>query len=117
MTRTPAEELRRLQSRPLCIICGRPAEAEAIAKEFGIEKNRFSGHEVDKVNNGHTFFTGSLDIKGVTLEYYVTSSIRQGIQSFTIHSSILFHILRPRFAIHAGVCAAYYEENAEGESV
>lgn len=117
MSNTPAEELGRLRNRPLCIICGRPAEAQAIAEELGIEDNRISGHEVEKINNGHTFFTGSFNIKGKTLDYYVTSSIRQGIQSFTIHSSILFHILRPRFVIHAGVCAAYYEDDAEGQPV
>ncbi len=106
---TPAEVLRQLQSRPLCIICGRPKEAEGIAKELGVENNRVLGREVDKINDGHSFFTGSFDIKGQKLDYYITSSLRQGIQSFTIHASILFHFLKPRFAIHVGVCAAFYE--------
>ncbi len=113
---TPAEVLRQLQSRPLCIICGRPKEAEGIAKELGVENNRVLGREVDKINDGHSFFTGSFDIRGQKLDYYITSSLRQGIQSFTIHASILFHILKPRFAIHVGVCAAFYEVSNAGQA-
>lgn len=102
----------RLLRRPLCIICGRPKEAEEIAKALGIEENRVLGREVEGINDGHTFFLGSFDLgdkRAEKLDYYITSSLRQGIQSFTIHASILFHILRPRYAIHAGVCASYTE--------
>lgn len=106
----PTPKLRLLRNRPLCIICGRPAEAEGIAKALGIEKNRITGHEVLKVNNGYTFYIGSFTLEsGEELQYYVTSSLRQGIQSFTVYASILFGILRPRFVIHAGVCAGYYD--------
>ena len=115
---TPAEVLRQLQSRPLCIICGRPSEAEAIAKELGALENPVSGRTVDKINDGHRFYIGSFDVQGQKLEYYITSSLRQGIQSFTIHASILFHILKPRFAVHVGVCAAFYElKQKDGKAV
>jgi len=110
---TPAEVLRQLQSRPLCIICGRPKEAEAIATQLGVLNNPVFGWAVDKINDGHKFFIGSFDVQGQKLDYYITSSLRQGIQSFAIHASILFHILKPRFAVHVGVCAAFYEVKTE----
>jgi hypothetical protein len=110
-SKTPQPDSKlRLLRRPLCIICGRPAEAEAIAKALGIDGDRILGREVEEIHDGHTFYLGSFHLgeKGEEkLDYYITSSLRQGIQSFTIHASILFHILRPRYAIHAGVCAAY----------
>lgn len=100
--------MRLLRDRPLCIICGRPGEAEEIAKAFGIKKNRITGDEVMKVNNAYTFYTGSFKLQsGEDLPYYVTSSLRQGIQSFTVCASVLFSILRPRYVIHAGICAGY----------
>ncbi|KAF2269167.1 purine and uridine phosphorylase [Lojkania enalia] len=103
-------KLRELRNRPLCIICARAAEAEEIAKALKIENNRISGHEVQKVNNGYTFYLGSFRLNSdENLEYYVTSGLRQGIQSFTINASVLFSILHPRFVIHAGVCAGYYD--------
>ncbi|KAF1962461.1 purine and uridine phosphorylase [Byssothecium circinans] len=114
MTATP--KLRLLRNRPLCIICGRPGEAEEIARTLGIEKNRITGDEVMKVNNAYTFYTGSFTLdSGEKLEYYVTSSLRQGIQSFTVCASVLFSILRPRFAIHAGVCAGYDDPSGKLE--
>jgi hypothetical protein len=106
MSSPPDSKLRLLRNRPLCIICGRPAEAEAIAKELGIIDNRLTGRQVEEIHDGHTFYLGSFDLQE-NLEYYITSSLRQGIQSFATHASILFHVLRPRYAIHAGVCTAY----------
>ena len=106
--------LRRLRNRPVCIICGRPAEAEAIAKALGIFENRLQGHDIQKVNDGHTFYLGSFKLQDRELEYYVTSSLRQGIQSFTVNASVLFSILLPRFVVHAGVCAGY--DDPEGKS-
>jgi len=99
--------LRNLRNRPLCIICGRPGEAEEIAKALGIFGNKIQGDEIDKVADGHTFYLGSFQIQKGKLDYYVTSSLRQGIQSFTVYTAVLFSILLPRFAIHAGVCAGY----------
>ncbi|OCK80316.1 purine and uridine phosphorylase [Lepidopterella palustris CBS 459.81] len=99
--------LRQLRNRPVCIICGRPSEAEAIAQALGVFENRLAGDEVDEVNDGHTFYLGSFKLQDGELEYYITSSLRQGIQSFTVNASVLFSILRPRFVVHAGVCAGY----------
>jgi len=101
--------LRQLRNRPVCIICGRPAEAEEIAKALGIFENRLPGDEVEKVNDGHTFYLGSFKLQKGELEYYITSSLRQGIQSFTVNASVLFSILNPRFVVHAGVCAGYHD--------
>jgi hypothetical protein len=106
----------RLLRRPLCIICGRPKEAEEIAKALGVDENRVLGREVEGINDGHTFYLGSFDLgdkREEKLDYYITSSLRQGIQSFAIHTSILFHILRPRYAIHAGVCASYADPDQQ----
>jgi hypothetical protein len=103
-------KLRLLRSRPLCIICARTAEADEISKALGIEKNRISGDEVQMVHDGHTFYYGSFALlSGEKLPYYVTSTLDQGIQSFTVHASVLFSILQPRFVIHAGVCAGYFD--------
>ncbi|KAH8647849.1 phosphorylase superfamily protein [Xylariales sp. PMI_506] len=102
--------LRRLRSRPVCIVCGRPSEAREIAKALGIEgkKHRLSGHDVSMVKDGHTFYLGEFQINPKeTLKYYITSSLRQGIQSFTINAAILLNLLQPRFVLHAGVCAGY----------
>lgn len=107
--------LRQLQNRSVCIICGRPAEAEEIAKALGIFENRLLGHEVEKVNDGHTFYLGSFKLQEGELEYYVTSSLRQGIQSFTVNASVLFSILLPRFVVHAGVCAGFNDPDGKLE--
>lgn len=105
--------LRRLRNRPVCIICGRPTEAEEIAKALGIFENRLPGDEVEKVNDGHTFYLGSFKLQEGELEYYVTSSLRQGIQSFTVNASVLFSILLPRFVVHAGVCAGFKDPDGK----
>jgi hypothetical protein len=63
----------RLLRRPLCIICGRPKEAEEIAKALGVEENRFLGREVEGINDGHTFYLGSFDLgddREEKLDYY-----------------------------------------------
>lgn len=102
--------LRRLRSRPVCIICGRPAEAQQIARALGIddEKHRLSGHDVSMVRDGHTFHLGEFKLpSGDILKYYITSSLRQGIQSFAVSAAILFNTLSPRFVLHAGVCAGF----------
>src|SRR5450432_4217753 len=57
-----ADSKLRLLRRPLCIICGRPAEAKAIAKALGIDKDRVSGRDVEGINDGHTFYLGSFDL-------------------------------------------------------
>jgi hypothetical protein len=100
--------LRLLKSYPLCIICARPAEAQTIANEMGAIQ-RIQGIDVEEVHNGHTFYLGEMPISGQDkpLSYYITSSLRQGMMNFATHAGILFSILRPRFAIHAGVCAGY----------
>ena len=101
--------LRRLQGCSLCIICGKPAEAKIIAQELDADE-RLSGFDIQGVNDKHTFYIGTIPLtEGRKLEYYVTSSIRQGLVHFSTPASLIFQILRPRFAIHAGVCAGYSE--------
>jgi nucleoside phosphorylase len=117
------ENLRRLRNCPVCIICGRPGEAKQIAMALGIVENVLKGHEVAEVDNSQTFYYGSFELaeKSKTqdnekqtdkekLDYVLTSGTRQGIQSFTVTAALLFHILRPKFVIHAGVCAGYRDE-------
>ena len=40
------------------------------------------------------------------LPYYITAASRHGIQSFAVEAAVLFSILQPEYAIHAGTCAA-----------
>jgi hypothetical protein len=114
LTRIPKTEhppLRRLLNSPVCILCARPTEAEAIAAALGCTETLY-GHSVAKVDDGHTFYLGNFSLKdGSSLDYYVTSVTRQGVQSFTVDASILFYILKPRHVIHAGVCAGYRDKN------
>ncbi|ETI29395.1 hypothetical protein G647_01848 [Cladophialophora carrionii CBS 160.54] len=99
------DNLRVLRSRPLCIICGKPQEAEIIAQEMEATRE-ISGATVQGINNNHVFYLGELNLVCERkLEYYITSSLRQGLVHFATHAGILFQVLRPRFAIHAGVCA------------
>lgn len=108
--------LRKLRSRPLCIICGRLAEALQIAQALGIDqaRNRLQGHVVHKVKDGHTFYLGEFVLPSQErLRYYVTSSLRQGIQSFTINAATVLNMLSPRFVVHAGVCAGYHDPSGK----
>jgi hypothetical protein len=111
MMAAPVSKLRLLKSRPLCIICAKPQEAEIIARTLEITADHISGLDIPEINDGHNFYLGTFIIgegeKARNLEYYVTSSLRQGIQAFATHVGILFHVLRPQFAVHAGVCAGY----------
>ncbi|KAK0946345.1 hypothetical protein LTR29_002107 [Friedmanniomyces endolithicus] len=102
MAETP---LRRLRSCALAIFCGKPEEITIIATELGA-KDRISGTAVDGVDNGHIFHIGKMEfVGGKKLGFYVTSSLRQGLVPFAIAAGALISVLRPRFAIHAGVCA------------
>ncbi|KAK0940834.1 hypothetical protein LTR48_005676 [Friedmanniomyces endolithicus] len=102
MAETP---LRRLRSCALAIFCGKPEEITIIATELGA-RERISGTAVDGVDNGHIFHIGKMEfVGGKKLGFYVTSSLRQGLVPFAIATGALISVLRPRFAIHAGVCA------------
>ncbi|EXK76430.1 hypothetical protein FOQG_18827 [Fusarium oxysporum f. sp. raphani 54005] len=51
------------------------------------------------------------------MPYYVTSSSRQGIQTFGVEAATLFSVLKPRYALHVGVCAAISGQNIAVEDV
>jgi hypothetical protein len=108
-------KLRLLKSRPLCIICAKSQEARTIAETLDITGDLISGHDIPEIDNGHNFYLGTFTWgsgeKQRKLEYYVTSSLWQGIQAFATSVGILFHVLRPQFAVHAGVCAGYAAKN------
>jgi hypothetical protein len=106
-TQRQGENLRRLRNCPVCIVCGRPGEAKDIAEALGIAGNILQGHEVAEFDDSRTFYYGSFELANDHLDYLVTSSHRQGIQSFNVSVALLLHILRPRFVVHAGVCAGY----------
>lgn len=116
MTSNPSK-LWLLKSRPLCIICAKPKELETIAKTLGIFKDRISGYDIPEINDGHDFYLGTFKLHTPNgdrdLEFYATSALRQSIQTFTVHAGALFHVLRPKFAIHAGVCAGYVAKDIE----
>lgn len=108
---SPPSKLRLLKSRPLCIICAKPEELKIIAETLEISKDHISGYDIPEINNGHDFYLGTFRISSDDgdrdLEFYVTSALRQSIQTFAVHAGALFHVLRPQFAVHAGVCAGY----------
>lgn len=108
MSNNPFEyRLRLLRRRPLCIICAKPSEADVIAERLQVKENKLLGREIAEINNDQVFYQGSFNLKHLKLDYYITSCQRQGIQSFAIQASFLFQILRPRYTLHAGVCAGY----------
>ncbi|KAK4506216.1 hypothetical protein PRZ48_004181 [Zasmidium cellare] len=101
--------LRRLRNCALAIICARPKEATIISSMLKTSTT-ISGDNVDGVDNGHEFMLGEMKIvtgKATTqkLKFYVTSSLSQGLVPFAISAGALISVLRPRFAIHAGICA------------
>jgi hypothetical protein len=105
--------LRRLLNSSVCILCARPQEAEGIASALKCTETLY-GHNVPEVDDSHTFHFGSLKLKdGNSLGFYVTHASRQSVQTFIVDASILFYILRPRFVLHAGVCAGYRDPKGE----
>ena len=97
--------LRKLRSCPLAIICGKPEEITTIAARLGAEEKIY-GTAIEGIDNGHIFHLGKMTLAGSkALRFYVTSSLRQGPIPFAIAAGNLITVLRPRFAIHAGVCA------------
>jgi hypothetical protein len=100
--------LRTLQSCKLVIICAKSAEAVIVKDELHLGTH-IPGTDVAELPPGatHDFWLGSLPLRERgSLSYYVTSTSRQGIQSFALEAATLFSILKPTYAIHVGVCAA-----------
>lgn len=99
--------LETLQTCPLCIICAKPREAITLARGFNLE-TKISSDLVDGIPDGQRldFHIGSFTLDNSSIPYYVTSPSRQGIQTFRIEAATLFSILKPRYALHVGVCAA-----------
>ena len=107
MAATPP--IRLLRDCSLAVICARPKEANIIADMLKTHTT-ISGDSVDGVDSGHEFMMGEMKIeKGgderQKLRFYVTSSLSQGLVPFAISSSALISVLKPRFVIHAGICA------------
>ncbi|KAF4427461.1 Phosphorylase superfamily protein, partial [Fusarium austroafricanum] len=104
--------LETLQACPLCIICAKPREAITLAREFNLE-TKISSDLVDGIPDGQRldFHIGSFTLDNSSIPYYVTSPSRQGIQTFGIEAATLFSILKPRYALHVGVCAAISGKN------
>lgn len=95
-----------LRNSPLCIVCGEPDQAETIARGLGILDYQLQSAEVADLQHEYTFYCGQFTLAdGSRLDYYVTSSARSGTQPFMVQTSLLTHILRPRFIVHAGDCA------------
>lgn len=85
---------------------GKAEEARLIATALEANSETINGATVDGVNNRHTFYLGQIDLlNDKKLEYYITSSLRQGLMHFATHAAIIFQVLRPKVAVHAGVCA------------
>jgi hypothetical protein len=107
-------KLRLLRTRPLCIICAKPEEVQVFARNLQIQNEHISSTDIPELGDGYDFFLGTFKIvskkrdeEARNLEYYLTSPDRQGIETFAIQGGTLFHILRPQFVVHAGVCAGY----------
>ena len=94
-----------LQSYRLCIICAKTTEAEIVKKQLKATQT-IPGHLVKGIASGHDFSLGVIKTKDGELPYYITAVSRQGIQSFAVEAAVLFSVLQPEYAIHAGTCAA-----------
>ena len=94
-----------LQAYKLCIICAKPREAITLAREFNLE-SKISSDLVDSLPRGHEFYIGSFMIGSTSIPYYVTSTSRPGIQTFGTEAATLLAVLKPRYALHVGVCTA-----------
>lgn len=107
--------LQQLQDRKLCIICAKSDEANIVKDQLGA-MTKIEGHLVDRITQargepGHDFYLGALSSENDDIPYYITSTTRQGIQSFGVQTAALFTILKPRYAVHVGVCAAIAKEH------
>jgi len=106
------KNLQNLRDRAVCIITARSGEAQGLAEALGIDHNILKGHAVWDVDNGFSFYLGSFDLEESHLDYYITSGRHMGVQSFAIDCGLLMHILRPRFIVHAGVCAGFKDNES-----
>jgi 16S rRNA U1498 N3-methylase RsmE len=98
--------LRELRAIPLCIITAKQEEAELIQRYMKALR-RISGDEVAYVDPQHTFWKGTIELKeNKEIEFYVTHCTRQAIQTFAVEATSLLGLLKPKYAIHAGVCAS-----------
>lgn len=99
------DNLTLLQSRRLCIICAKSTEAEIVRTQFQTTQ-KIPGHLVHGIAPGHDFHLGVMRTDAGELPYYITAASRQGIQGFAVEAAVLFSILQPEYAVHAGTCAA-----------
>ncbi|KAH9209898.1 hypothetical protein DL95DRAFT_476159 [Leptodontidium sp. 2 PMI_412] len=121
-TQLQISNLKTLRSCKLCIICAKSAEATTVKTSLFL-KTKISGKDVAELppgSSGQDFYLGSLTLKDSdsdSLSYYVTSTSRQGIQSFAAQSAALFSVLKPTYAVHVGVCAAISNRGFKCEDV
>jgi hypothetical protein len=76
-------------------------------------RTTINGYLVDQIAAGHNFYLGTLSTDPIKFPYYITSTTRQGIQSFAAQSAALFSVLKPDFVLHVGVCAAISGQGIE----
>ncbi|CAI6099603.1 unnamed protein product [Clonostachys chloroleuca] len=73
--------------------------------------NLFQKTLADKVKRYGDF------VRVINWEEFVKFPSRQGIQTFAIEAATLFSILKPKYAVHVGVCAAISSQNIAIEDV
>jgi hypothetical protein len=98
------ELLARLQHIQLCIITANAQELDVIRKNFRnpFEHVRF----LDPFAHAQDIYIGSFTLGDEkSFPFYITSCSGQDTQSFAVESTYLFIHLKPKYAIHAGVCA------------
>lgn len=102
-----------LRNRALCIIAAKPEELAILKKCFNLV-DQVSRSMIPNVKGFHQFWLGSFPIRnGQQLPFYLTCCSRQGIQTFSIESTTLFNALKPKYALHIGVCAGMNSKNVE----
>lgn len=94
-----------LCSRALCIIAEKSEELAIFRECFRLDE-KIVGSDIPDVSNAYEFWLGSFLIgNGQQLPFYITCCSSQRIQTFATESTSLFKTLKPKYAIHVGVCA------------
>lgn len=100
----PEERFANIRSRPLCLLCGSAKEAAALASQLSIEETKWRTDSIIKEGHHHVLYTGTFGKGEKKLDYYLASSTSTQ-RLFPVQTTLLFHILRPQYALLVGTCS------------
>lgn len=98
------DRLAKIRSCPLCLLCGSAEEAAVLATQLGIGETKWRTDSIIKEGHYYTFYTGTFGKEEKKLDYYLASST-PARRSFAVQTTLLFHILRPQYALLVGTCS------------